>query len=238
MPLLRQEYKRRIDALAEEIDVRRARGEDTAQLARWAAEERRRIAKDIRLRSGFGTRMLFEVRDWSMYGPGGRNYTNLSARYTDRGFSGAQIDSQILQGATRSNVEISRTAADGARYLRNGGRIAVVISAPVTAYTLATTPNDNLEQAIHEEAGGFVGGSIGSGAAVGLCLVFGIATSGWGLLACGAVGGVGGGIGGAYVGNRVYFSTNKRLEAEVQREGVVPAQTLTPVLPSTLCRAC
>jgi len=238
MPLLREEYKRKIAALAAEVDARKARGQDTAQIARWAAEERRRIANDIRLRSGIGTRVLFEVRDWSVYGPGGRTYDNLSARYRSLGFSGPEINNQIVQGAARSNVEISRTALDGARYLRNGGRVAVVVSAPITAYTLVTTPDHDLERVLHEEAGGFIGGSIGSGAAVGLCLVFGIATSGWGLLACGAVGGLGGGIGGSYAGSRLYYSSNRRLEHEVKLQGVVPANQLSPHIPRMLCRAC
>ena len=37
-------------------------------------------------------------------------------------------------------------------------------------------------------------GALGSEAGVGLCMVFGIASGGWGLLACGLVGGVGGSI--------------------------------------------
>ena len=46
----------------------------------------------------------------------------------------------------------------GARYLRYGGRVVVVLSVVTTAYTLLTTPEADLERVLHEEAGGLVGG--------------------------------------------------------------------------------
>ena len=66
----------------------------------------------------------------------------------------------------------------------------VVISIATTAYILLTADPKDLERIIYEEAGSFVGGSAGAGLATGACLVFGIATGGWGLLACGVIGGI------------------------------------------------
>jgi hypothetical protein len=71
-------------------------------------------------------------------------------------------------------------------------------------YTLLTTPEDQLGRVLAEELGGAAGGSAGTALGVGACLAFGIATSGWGLLACGVVGGLGGGYVGTKTGEYFY----------------------------------
>jgi len=91
----------------------------------------------------------------------------------------SNLDQAMIRGATSPNTGISQAAIRGARYLKNGGRVVIVFSLATTAYVLLTASNDELERLLHQEVGGFIGGSIGTGAAVGACLVFGIATGGW-----------------------------------------------------------
>ena len=119
--------------------------------------------------------------------------------------------------------------------MKNGGRVVVVFSLVTTAYTLLTTPEEDLERVLHEEAGGFVGGAAGSGLAMGVCLVFGVASGGWGLLACAAIGGVAGGAAGTYYGDKMYYSRTRRLESVALERGVIDGSELLGELPGGTC---
>lgn len=237
IPIVRHEYERRIAHLVAEVERRRAAGEPSATIARWVVGERRRIANEMRWRTGAGTRVLFEVRDWTKYGPGGRTYRNMEARYSRRGLQGVELHDSMVRGATSPNTGISRTALQGARYLKNAGRVVIVLSLASTAYVLLTAPEAELERLMYEEAGGWTGGSIGAGFGVGACLVFGIATGGWGLLACGIVGGFGGGVLGASIGERVYYSRNPKVEQQPLASGVLDSRELTTTVPPQMCFA-
>ena len=231
MPRIREEYERLVAELVREVERRRVAGESARTIAEWVVRERRSIATRMRLRSGPGTTVLFEVRDWSEYGVGGRSFRNVEARYAARGLRGAELSEAMIAGATHPNTGISSTAIRGARYLRHGGRVVVVLSVVTTAYTLLTTPEEDLERVLHEEAGGLVGGAAGAGLAMGVCLVFGVASGGWGMLACAAIGGIGGGAAGTYAGNRVYYSRRQ----DFGNAGVVDAADLVEELPGGMC---
>jgi hypothetical protein len=237
MPLIRAEYERRIARLIAEVERRRALKQPAREIAQWVVNERRAIANQMRWRSGAGTRVLFEVRDWTKYGVGGRTYPNIESRYSARGLRTPALEEQIIRGATRPNVELTEAALKGARYLKYGGRVVIVISIATTAYTLLTADPKDLERLIHEEAGAFLGGSAGAGLATGACLVFGIATAGWGLLACGVIGGIAGGIGGSYAGNRVYYARRPNIETEVLLDGEIEWVDLAPEPPANMCIA-
>lgn len=227
MPAIRSEYERLIREFVTEIERRQRAGVPARELARWAVAERRRIANRMRWRSGPGVRVLFEIRDWHEYGPGGRTFQNIESRYQARGYRGDALNQRMIQGAKSPNTGISKTAIKGARYLRHGGRVVVVFSLVSTAYVLMTTPEDQMEQVLYQEVGGFAGGSIGAGTGVAVCLVFGIATGGWGLLACAAVGGVAGGAIGTHAGDRLYYSRRPGIEEQAARTGVISAHDLT-----------
>ncbi len=237
MPLIREAYERELARLVAEVERRRAAGQAPRDIARWAVEERRRIANTMRQRSGTGTRVLFEVRDWAEYGPGGRSYRNVEARYVRRGYTGAALHEKLIAGATHPNTGISDTAIKGARYLRRGGRVVIVFSLATTAHAIATAPPDQLERVLAQEVGGLVGGFAGSGLAVGGCLVFGIATGGWGLLACGLVGGAAGGFAGVWAGERLYTAASPGVEAQVQATGMLDPLELQAGPPAGMCVA-
>ncbi|MCB1909705.1 MAG: hypothetical protein KDH15_20285 [Rhodocyclaceae bacterium] len=226
MPVIREEYEAAVRKLVAEVARRKRSGQSLEAIARFAVEERTRIANRMRWRSGAGTRILFEVRDWSEFGPGGRTYRNVEARYVGRGYQGSALHQKMIAGATHPNAGISNTALRGARYLRNGGRVIVVLSFASTAYVLLTTPEEQLPRVLSQEAGSFLGGAAGSGAAVGACLVFGIATGGWGLLACGIVGGIAGGAVGDWAGDRVYSSLSPNVEESVRATGMLDVNEL------------
>lgn len=237
MPAVREAYEREIARLVSDVERRRREGQATSVIARHAVQERRRIANAMRWRTGVGTRVLFEVRDWAEYGAGGRSVRNVEARYLRRGYTGASLHQQMIAGATHPNTGISATAIRGARYLRQGGRVVVVLSLASSAYVLLTTPESELPRVLAQETGSFAGGALGSGAAVGACLVFGIATGGWGLLACGIVGGVAGGALGDWAGDRLYAAQAPAIEQAVRATGVLDVSSLRPAPAAPMCVA-
>ncbi len=205
IPSIRQEYKLLIEKFERDLHTRQTKGTQPKELARWAVNERKQIAKKMRARQGGGSQIVLELRDNFKYGLGGRSYENLEKRALKQGIPEIEIPEALLKKATKPNSGISKAAIDGAKFLKHGGRVVVVISITATAYTLLTAPEDQLEQILYQEAGGIAGGVVGGGTAVGLCILFGIATSGWGLLACGVIGGGAGGIAGAEAGSRIYL---------------------------------
>jgi|GEM_PF-6911634 len=225
MPKIRAEYEHRITQLVAEVERRQASRQSAKEIARWAVQERHQIAIEMRMRSGVGTRVTFEIRDWSKYGAGGRSFDNIEQRYRKTGLSGDALYSRLIQGAKSPNTGISKAAIKGAQYLKHGGRVIVVFSIATTAYTLLTAPEGELERILYLQAGGFIGGATGSGAAVGICLVLGVATGGWGLLACGVVGGLAGGIGGSYAGEGIYYSAHD-VESEILDTAVISEEQL------------
>lgn len=104
MPRIRAEYDRRVAELVAEVQRRRALKQPAREIAEWVAKERRNIANEMRWRSGVGTRVLFELRDWTEYGAGGRTFPNVEARYAGRSAPGADIHAQMIRGATHANT--------------------------------------------------------------------------------------------------------------------------------------
>jgi hypothetical protein len=237
MPAIRSEYERQVNRLVVEVAQREKMGQPAKIIAEYVVRERREIAIRMRARSGVGTRVLFEVRDWQKYGWGGRTFSNIEARYVRRGITGDAVFESMYKGATEPNIGVSDAAIRGARYLKYGGRVILVVSIAATAYRLLTAPQSELEKDIHEEVGGLFGGFAGSGAAVGACLVFGVATGGWGLLACGVIGGAAGGIGGSWVGDRIYYARHPNIETRIQETAVVWPEDLTDAPSDRMCEA-
>lgn len=237
MPRIRQEYEALIGELANEVAERQKAGQSSREIAKWVVKERRRIAFRMRLRSGPGAAVLFEVRDWGQYGAGGRTHNNLARRYRSQGYAGDALSERLIVGAQSHNKPVSSTAIKGARYLRYGGRVLVVFSLATTAYVLLTAPEEELERLLYQEVGAVAGGALGSGLAVGGCLVFGVATGGWGLLACGIIGGGLGGWGGSVAGEKIYYSNNPSIEVQGNASGVIEGADLTPYIPAPMCTA-
>lgn len=205
IPTVRTEYKRLIEQFESQLQVKMRSGLPSEEIARWAVNERTRIARLMRSRQGIGSKVILELRDVQKYGAGGRSYDNLAKRALEKGANEVDIPEHLLRNATKPNKAISDAAVKGAKFLKHGGKAVVVISVSMTAYTLLTAPPDKLERIIYQEIGAAAGGFLAGGAGVGLCLVFGIATSGWGLLACGVVGGGVGGYAGSKVGDKVFL---------------------------------
>ena len=168
-------------------------------------------------KQGGGAQIILELRDNVKYGLGGRSYDNLAKRASVKGIKQSEIPAQLLKNTIKPNKAISDAALKGAKFLKHGVRVVVVLSISATAYTLLTAPEDKLERILYEELGGAAGGFIGGGTVVGLCILFGIATSGWGLLACGVIGGGIGGIVGTAAGNKVFLLK----EEYIRNSGIV-----------------
>lgn len=211
IPQVRDTYHKRLTELEQRVRVMKQQGRSTREIADFVIQERTKIARMMRGVQGPGATVLLEVRDTVKYGRGGRTPENLRRRYGSR-FAGDELDQKMIEGAFKSNKGIDQ-AAKGARYLRHGGRVVLVISVSVTAYRLYTTPREQLDEVIAEEIGAAAGGAIGASSAIGLCIVLGIASGGWGLLACGVVGGIGGGIVGEKIAGHTYREGEQMLFA-------------------------
>jgi hypothetical protein len=217
IPLIRTEYKRLVDQFERDLIKRKKLGLSAKELAKWAVKERTKIAGLMRRKQGVDAKIILDLRDNFKYGLGGRTYENLEKRAASKGVKSTDIPDELLKSATRPNKAISDAALKGAKFLKHGGKAVVVISISITAYTLLTAPEHKLEEIMYEEIGGAAGGFVGGGTGVGLCIVFGIATSGWGLLACGVVGGGVGGLLGAEAGNKVYLLKDEY----IQKTGII-----------------
>jgi len=180
IPQIRSQYKVMIDKFEADLNMKKQAGLYSKELARWAVNERTRIARWMRAQQGGGAQVILELRDNLKYGLGGRSYDNLAKRAGTQGVPETQIADHLLKNSTKPNKAINETAIKSAKFLKNGGRAVVFVSISATAYILLTAPEGQLEQILYEEVGAVAGGFVGGGAGVGLCLVFGIATSGWG----------------------------------------------------------
>ena len=235
-PEMRAAYEEAIEELALEVE-RRKKFMKPRALADWAVNSRTAIARDIRARyQGLGATIAYEVRDNVKYGPGGRTPRNLRKYHIRTKRLGAHgLNRELQRSALRSDAQINK-AVKGARFLRHGGRVVVVLSLSTTAYVLLTAPPDQLEKLLYEEAGGLAGGSLGAGAGVGACLLFGIATGGWGLLACGIVGGAVGGAGGALLGEQIYYAVGDDAVEQVDATGLLdPSLVSSSPDPTLVC---
>jgi len=231
------EYKREFQRLTQGVKDRRTAGQLSRRFARQFVAEQRQIADQMRWRYSPGASVLFEIRDWGHSVMGSRSLLNLEQWYQKKGLRGARLNEAMIKDASKSNVPISAKAVRGARYLERGGRIIVRLSWASTLYRILTASPQDREKLIYEEVGDFAGGYIGGEAAVGACLVFGIASGGWGLLACGVVGGIGGGLAGSYAGDRLYYSNNKQVEESVQATGILDSSELSWSMPPQMCIA-
>ena len=239
-PLLRAAYKREIESMVAEIARRLQAGESRESLARWVSAERNRIINRIRSSSGMITRGIYEIRDWREYGMGGRTWANIERRYQSRGLTGGAMHDEIIRGAQKSNATVNTAAMRGASYLKHGGRIVLVVGVAITAARIWNASDHELPKVIGEELGGFVGGSLGAGAGVGICMIFGIASGGWGLLACGVIGGLGGGVAGSYAGGKIadglyYSDANTPADQIGQVTVEIPFNRLHTTPPAPLC---
>lgn len=193
-PRLRKAYKVEIEAMIEQISRRLAAGESKEAVARWVSAERVRIANRARASSSVVGRAIYEIRDWREYGPGGRTWANVERRYAARGLSGGAMYENIIKGAQKSNASVNSAALRGAAFLKRGGRVVLVVGVGLSAARILSAREHELPRVVGEEAFGFVGSSAGASALIGACMIFGVATGGWGLLACGAIGGAAGGL--------------------------------------------
>ncbi len=229
LPRIRAEYEAEVANLVREVASRRGTM-STKELARWVSGERVRIARSMRLRVGLSSTVVLEVRDNIKYGIGGRTFGNMQSYYEGKGASGEAVFEKVVTGATSPNTEISQSVVRGAIFLKWGGRVILAIGLTATAYRLLTTPEEQLPAVIEEEAvswtGGIVGSGMGSDAAMALCLVLGIATEGFGLLACGLIGGIGGGLFGSHVTTRIYYSNTQIIERQARERAIIDGKLL------------
>lgn len=237
-PLIRDTYKREVEGMISEISRKLKAGEPKEAVARWASAERNRIIARARSGSGMITKGMYEIRDLREYGRGGRNWPSIERRFAEKGLLGEKMYDKVISGAQKSNVQVNEGVMKGASYLKHGGRVVLVVGVSITAARIWNATEKELPKVIVEELGGYIGGGVGAGAGVGLCLLFGIATSGWGLVACGVVGGVGGGVAGSYGGGRVadgVYYTNHKGEPMPEVTIEIPLNQLHLTPPIEMC---
>ncbi|ASP32772.1 hypothetical protein [Labrenzia sp. VG12] len=205
-PILRDHYHIELKNLAKGIADRAREGQSDHQIARWVVEERLRIARRLRAMATPATRPLYIIRDWRKYGFGKRGYDSQVNHYLRQGIPEQDVDSRILRSASKSNPKVN-TAMKGAAYLKHGGRVLLVIGVSVSIARIWNADEHELPRVISEELGALAGGGIGAAVGAGACIIFGVTTAGWGLLACGVVGG---GLG-SWLGSELGGNTADRL---------------------------
>ncbi len=117
---------------------------------------------------------------------------------------GRVVSVQRLSGSTESSFLIRHSGK-----LRWGGRVLFVAGLAVSGARIAEASPEERGVVIAEEAGGQVGGALGTGLAVAGCALFGIATGGVGLFICGLGGGIAGGLIGSSVGGEFARGTSE-----------------------------
>lgn len=242
-PALRAQYKREIEGMVAELERRLKAGEPKESVARWASAERNRIVGHMRAVNNFATRGMYTIRDWGEYGIGGRTWPNIERRYEEKHkLTGEAIHDKIINGARKSNEGVNKAAMRGASFLKHGGRVVLVVGINMTAARIWKASDEEMPRVLLEELGGYVGGGLGAGMAATGCIIFGVASAGWGLLACGVVGGLAGGIAGSYAAEAAadgifYTDADKQSanHAQVQVSIEIPAHRLYRTIPDTLC---
>lgn len=225
IPKIRLAYEQQLKTLAlqrEAMEIRFRAGDLSKEaFAQWLHSERRRIAYAGRWQQGLGAVTLIEARDWAKYGVGGRSWDNM-LRHASKGLppSADPLD-RLIGSSSRSNTGVSEAAIRGARMLRHGGPVFIVAGLGMSAHEIIAAPEEDRAQVAEQLAAEAGGGFLGSGLGVGVCIAFGVATSGWGLLACGLIGGVTGG----YAGGAAYRSMNpQETVRQIQLDGMVDTQ--------------
>lgn len=232
IPQIRREYIHFDKQLANRLKIRTEQGiYSENDLAKWVVDERTKIARRLRLRGmarqGLPSFIIYETRDALKYGMGGRTYPNMVNYAQKKGYNTvAKADQYLLKSATRPNTKISSASLKVGKYLKNGGRVGIVVGVALSTHTILTAEESQLEVVISREAGGIIGGSLATSATVGVCLVFGIVTGGWGLLAVGLIAGTGGGIIGGYFCEKTYHYIGPNVVTRTVKKGVIAAKDL------------
>ncbi len=241
-PLLRAQYKREIEKMMAEVERRFKAGESKEAIARWTVDERTRIAHRMRASSNVLVRGMYTIRDWRDYGLGGRTWESVGARYPRLQATPDLLHEQLIYGSQKSNGKVNNAAMRGASFLKHGGRVVLVVGISVTAARIWNSSEAEMPRVLSEELGGYVGGGVGAGLAASGCIIFGVASAGWGLLACGVIGGLAGGVAGSYAGqtaaNGLFYTDAKAGTAnlgEVQIPIELPGYRLYRSIPESMC---
>ena len=208
LPWVRRNYYIALEGVEKEIAARRAqlgpRLKDPAEMesfVKWAVGRRNAIARLWRLPAGPGGVLGGEIRDWKIYGAGGRTLPNLLARTEAKyGETGMAALERIAASAAKPNPAETTAILRGAKYLKGGGAVLFVGGIAITAYDIYSAPPEQRVEVAKEEGVGMAGGFAGSNVAVGVCFLLGV--SGVGLIAVGLVAGVAG----AYAAEKMYYA--------------------------------
>ncbi len=222
----RESYERELNRFSSDVSdrINRLRAQnlkglqlhqEVESLARWTVNRRNQVIRQVRSRQFWDTRLSLIGRDLYVY-KGSRTYEKIYAKQakkltaaSSKPVSKLEVDGEIIRRSSKSNLKVSQTIEKGAKFLKHGGRVIWVFSTGTLAYELAVTPKRDLPKVIARETGGAAGGLAGSGIATGLCVAFGIATGGWGLLGCGVVGGLAGGMAGSSLAEGLFYTFEK-----------------------------
>lgn len=173
----RQMYNRGAAQIEATIVSMRASGMAEVEIAQRAAGLRHQLAEEVRAASGRLMRTAAEVFD-SIRGNVGRpTYDMLRAA--------GKTDSEIILSAARTNRFVNRLPV----HIRWAGGAMWFVTAGFALYEIASAPPERQAEVAAEQAGGLAGAAGGTALVEGVCIGFGIATEGVGLLVCGLLGG-------------------------------------------------
>jgi|GEM_PF-6181184 len=177
---LRAFYNEGAARIAAEGERLAAQGVSEAEIAQRLAAMRHQLAEEVRRMGSALTRRAAEVFD-SVRGNVGRpTYETLKAA--------GKTDAEIIESASRTNAFVNKLP----KGIKWTGRALVFVSAGISIVLIVSAPPGQRQAVAEREIGGFVGGVGGAEIGAGICVLFGIATEGLGLVVCGVLGGIAG----------------------------------------------
>jgi hypothetical protein len=175
------------------------------QFVFWASRRRSAIARIYRIPAGPGAMIGGELRDWRVYGAGGRSPANLLERRMNRAINPPASEeaalTEMLSAVSRPNAIETENILRAAKFLRRGGAVFLVGGLALTGYEIYRAKPGDRPELIRKEALVTGGSLIATDLAVAVAITLSI--TGVGLIAVGIIAGVAG----AIAAERMYYAS-------------------------------
>lgn len=201
--ILRETYQRTDQAIFEEAQYMLQKGVPAQEVAKWTVEARNVAKVKIRRWNLDVLRLLAEQRNSKPFGKGG--YGNKVGPTYEQLKSGSpngrvrpKTDTQIIEGAARSNAKVNRWAGR----MKIAGRIMIFIDIGISGYKVYSAPPKDRPKVFFQEAGALAGAAGGGWAGAKAGGAMGAYFGPWGAGIGAVVGGISGAIGGGWAGSK------------------------------------
>lgn len=180
--LLRGIYNKGAERIAQEevrLIAEVTAGRTTNEVvARQLSAMRHQLAEEVRRTGSVTNRVFAELFDKVRGNAGRPTYDTLRQL--------GKSDLEIIRSASKTNEFVNRLPAR----MRWTGAAFKVAAFGISVYVILDAPPSQRGEVAQKEVEGILGAEAGSAAGEGICIAFGMATEGLGLLVCGLLGGL------------------------------------------------